>query len=533
MPMNRTKGKVRAAYYMTAIKENRMRLLKMPTMLPVLAAMAALAAFPALGRALAYSGPTPVGYEPRFEPAPCPEEFPLPKAARCGFLVVPENRGKPASRTIRLAVAIVPAVAKEPAPDPLVHLTGGPGGVAIAESQRLVAAGFNQNRDLILMNQRGTFLSEPALTCPVIDAFNRRLLGLRYDAESTQRLHVAATRACREELVARGVDLGAYNTTENAADFADLRRALGYEQYNVFGVSYGTDLALRLINDHPEGIRSIILDSTVPPHVVSLPEFWPNARDGFQNLFRACFAQADCRTSFPRLEETFTQLVQTLESQPARTTVTDPQSGEPIDVVIDGGALANWLVAMSFETPSYKDVPSWIAELAAGKSESIATSRVGLVTAPGFVGYGLTFGAICSEWFPFGTEREVLAEGRQVLPRYPRSVLAQPPQFTYMFDDCRVWNVPAAPASVREPTRSDVPTLILSGTFDAVTPLAWAYAASETLPNSRIVQIPGVGHFVAPESACAQSVIASFLEQPDAPDTSCVASLKPLPFLTP
>jgi pimeloyl-ACP methyl ester carboxylesterase len=78
-----------------------------------------------------------------------------------------------------------------------------------------------------------------------------------------------------------------------------------------------------------------------------------------------------------------------------------------------------------------------------------------------------------------------------------------------------------------------VPTLILSGSFDAVTPLAWAYAAAETLPNSRVVEIPGVGHFVAPESPCAQSVIASFLARPDAPDTSCVASLRPPAFATP
>jgi pimeloyl-ACP methyl ester carboxylesterase len=138
---------------------------------------------------------------------------------------------------------------------------------------------------------------------------------------------------------------------------------------------------------------------------------------------------------------------------------------------------------------------------------------------------------VCREWFPFDSEREVLAEGRDVLPRYPRSVLAQPPQFTYMFDDCRVWGVPAAPASVREPAVSDIPTLILSGSFDSVTSLAWAYAAAETLPNSRIASIPGVGHFVAPESPCAPSVIASFLLRPDAADTNCVATLRPPAFV--
>jgi pimeloyl-ACP methyl ester carboxylesterase len=476
-------------------------------------------------------------YEPRFESAPCPTtpRLPVPvpalQNARCGFLVVPENRGRPEGRTIRLAVAIIPAIAQQPAPDPLVHLTGGPGGVAILEAQELVDAGFNRDRDLILMDQRGTFLSEPALTCEVIDRFNRQQVGLPLDARSTRRKHVAATRECRRDLVARGIDIAAYNTTENAADFADLRRALGYDRWNMFGVSYGTDLALTILRDHPEGLRSVILDSTVPPSVVALSEFWPNARDGFQNIFRACKAQARCRMSFLNLERTFTKLVRRLESHPVRTTVADPATGQPTPVVLDGGALANWLVTMSFYTPSFKDVPSWIAQLAAGDPQSIATLRLAQVTPPGFVGYGLTYGVICSEWVPFDNDREVLAQGRDALPRYPRSLLAQPPQFTYNFDDCRVWDVPPAPASVREPTVSDIPTLILSGSFDSVTPLAWAYAAAETLPNSRIASIPGVGHFVAPESPCAQSVIASFLLRPDAPDTNCVATLRPPAFV--
>jgi pimeloyl-ACP methyl ester carboxylesterase len=286
------------------------------------------------------------------------------------------------------------------------------------------------------------------------------------------------------------------------------------------------------MRDHPEGIRSVILDSTVPPSVVALPELWPNARDGFQNMFRACDAQARCRRSFPRLERTFTRLVRRLESDPVRTTVADPATGRPTPVVLDGGALANWLVSLTLATPPLKDVPSWIAELAAGDPQSIATLRLLLVAPPG-TGYGLQYGVVCSEWVPFDSQRRVLARGREVLPRYPRSVLAQPPQLAYMFDDCRVWDVPAAPASVREPAVSEVPTLILSGSFDSVTPLAWAYAAAETLPNSRIASVPGVGHFVAPESSCAQSIIASFLLQPDAPDMNCVASLRPPIFATP
>lgn len=103
---------------------------------------------------------------------------------------------------------------------------------------------------------------------------------------------------------------------------------------------------------------------------------------------------------------------------------------------------------------------------------------------------------------------------------------------SYMHDDCRVWDVPPAPAAFRWPVQSQIPTLILSGTFDAVTTLPWTRAAARTLPNATIVQIPGVGHFVVPESRCAQEVVATFLARPNTPDTSCVASLRPPTFVT-
>src|SRR5439155_5733048 len=119
-------------------------------------------------------------------------------------------------------------------------------------------------------------------------------VGLVYDAASTGRAQAVATRGCHRRLLQRGIDLAAYNTTENAADFADLRVALGIAEWNVFGVSYGSDLALTLMREHPQGTRSVTLDSVVPPHSVTLGGFWDNARRGFNNFFAACAAQRRC-----------------------------------------------------------------------------------------------------------------------------------------------------------------------------------------------------------------------------------------------
>lgn len=476
------------------------------------------------------------GATPRFEAAACPAELPpLPamKNARCGYLTVPENRRLPSDRAIQLAVAIISARSGGSAPDPLVHLTGGPGGLALLEAQTLVDAGFNRDRDLILIEQRGTKYSKPELTCPEIDRFQARLVGMPFDSVRATRAHLAATRACRERLRAEGIEVSAYNTIENAADVADLRRALGIAEWNVFGVSYGTELALTVLRDHPEGIRSVILDSVVPPSRVKLGQFWPNASTGFDHFFKACADQPRCRRAYPHLRDTFRRLVRRLERQPLRTKAADPITHKRRTVVLDGGALANWLVNRSFYTPTYTEVPGLIADLAAGRPQGIAESRLAGVTPPGYVGYGLAYGVTCSEWAPFGPQGEVLAAGKRVLPAYPSSVLSQPPQFTNMYGDCGIWDVPRAPVAIRAPTRSDVPVLLFSGSFDAVTPLRWARDAARTLSNSHVVSIPGVGHFAVPESPCAQSIAASFWDRPDAPDTRCARGLRPAPFTVP
>jgi pimeloyl-ACP methyl ester carboxylesterase len=219
---------------------------------------------------------------PRFESAPCPK---LPGAealakASCGYLFVPENRSRPVGRTIRLMVAKYPATSPEKRADPVVYLAGGPGDIAPLEVNGLIAADFIRDRDILVMSQRGTMFSEPALICESTDDFARELLGLRFYSEATKRAHLAATAACHRHLAATSADLSAYNSTESAADFADLRKVLGYAAWNVYGTSYGSYLAQTLMRNHPEGIRSVVLDSVLPT-TYTVAANWLNARDGF------------------------------------------------------------------------------------------------------------------------------------------------------------------------------------------------------------------------------------------------------------
>src|SRR6476661_1010908 len=306
---------------------------------------------------------------PRFEPARCPKLQGAEELAKasCFYLVVPENRGRPAGRTIRLLVAKYPARSAEKRPDPVVYLAGGPGDIAPLEVNGFIAADFIRDRDIYVVSQRGTMFSEPALTCAAEDNFARELLGLRFYSEATKRAHLAATQACHRGLAATGADLSAYNSTESAADFADLRKVLGFAAWNVYGTSYGSYLAQTLMRGHPEGIRSVVLDSVLPT-TYTIPENWQNTRAGFDNLFQACATETACNATHPHLEKTFTGLVNKLEAEPLTTTVSDPTTGEDLKVLLDGGALVDWLRNQNYDVPLLRAAPDRIDGLAAGRA---------------------------------------------------------------------------------------------------------------------------------------------------------------------
>ncbi|MFI1281466.1 alpha/beta fold hydrolase [Streptomyces sp. NPDC020858] len=484
------------------------------------------------------SSPAPLPGQPtpaapsRFVPGPCPkppEPIEALSDARCGFLEVPENRSRPGGRTIKLAVAVIPAVnPAKPPQDPVVFMAGGPGADTYDDIPFLVDSGLNKDRELIIMAQRGNLYSRPNLSCPEIDRFNAQAVGLRYGAQPAQQLMLKAVKECRDRLVAEGIDLSAYNTTENAADFADLRKALKLRQWNVYGYSYGSNLALTYLRLHPEGIRAFAIDSITPPRDVTLPWTWGSTAEGIRNIFEACAAEPACKDRYPDLPRTLTEQVRKLEAQPLTLDVVPPSGGKPVKVVLDGGALLDLIVAFN---PRPKDLPAALDELAEGNPERFAKARAaGSVQNVGAFAHGLTESVVCGEWAPGYSEPDVLNAGRKAFPGWPDTVLAQVPQLPFQYPACRIWNVPDRAAVQRVATVSSVPALVISGTFDVKTGASWARDVARNLTRSTSVLVPGIGHWVVPQSPCAQSVLASFFARPTAPDTRCVDDLKPGPF---
>lgn len=497
------------------------------------AALACLAAFvttpiSASSAAAQAAGPSPAA--PRFVPGACPkppEPIEALSKARCGFLEVPENRSRPGGRTVKLAVAVIPAAAEKPSADPVVFMAGGPGADTFDDIPFLMDSGLNKHRDLIVMAQRGNLYDQPNLACPEVDRFNEQAVGLGYDSQRAERLMLKAVKDCRGRLTAAGVDLSAYNTTENAADFADLRKALDIPKWNVYGYSYGSNLALTYLRLHPEGVRAVAIDSVTPPQVATLPWGWGSAAEGIHNIFQARGAArlqdpvprppphadgagAQAGGPPPDVERHPAERRKARQGRPRRRRAAEPDRRLH---------------------PRPKDMPAALDELSRGNPKRFAQARAaGSVQNVGAFAHGLTNSIACSEWAPGYSESDVLKAGRKAFPGWPDTVLAQVPQLPFQYPVCGIWNVPDRAKTQRVATVSSVPALLVSGTFDVKTGASWAKGVAHNLSRSTAIRVPGIGHWVVPQSPCAQRVLASFLARPTAPDTSCVDDLEPEPF---
>ncbi|MCC6615112.1 MAG: alpha/beta fold hydrolase [Anaerolineae bacterium] len=441
----------------------------------------------------------------------------------CGLLYVPEDRTDPDSATIELAFAILYA-AEDAQPDPVIYLAGGPGGNAVDELEAWVDIPYIQDRDLILLDQRGTGYSFPSLNCPEIE-------------ESEDN----ATQACRDRLVADGVNLQAYNSAENAADVADLRVALGYEEWNLYGISYGTRLALTVMRDYPEGVRSVTIDSVYPPEINSWEEYGQNTVETFATLFDACAVDSGCAASFPDLEGVFYAAVDDLNAQPAEYATIDPDTGNGIEVSLSGTELIDRLFQLMYSTDSIPYLPWMIYEVADGNYTALDDLETGAIFEQErrrqdvdediTDSEGMNLSVECQEEVGFLSEITAL----ESVPAEPAALAENSiSAIEQTFSDCRIWDVALGDAVETEPVVSDIPTLVAAGEFDPITPAKWAESAASHLSNSFFFVFPGGGHGVIDMNECSQGIMQDFLDDPtQEPDGSCIEAMGPVPWALP
>ncbi|MEM9402499.1 MAG: alpha/beta hydrolase [Pseudomonadota bacterium] len=474
--------------------------------------------------------PALVAAGPEFEFADCPFEVPQEtRDLKCGYLTVPENRAEPEVRTLRLAVAILESHSDSPKPDPLVFLDGGPGGATLQYVPARIDSPFwnryREDRDLIFLDQRGIGYSDPAF-CLELDVVltTAGFQGLSPDEQRREEL--AAVRACRESMLEKGIDFAHYNSATSAQDLADLRIALEVDEWNLFGVSYGTRLALVALREAPKGIRSVIVDSVYPPNA-SETRLHENFDRSLRLVFDRCATDLSCAEAFPSLEADFYAMLVALEAEPVELSMTDTQRFPDGRIVIDGSLMAAGIFQGLYDGRFVELLPLLVREVSAGNEDVLRALADGLVGDPHDVRRGLYLAVQCFE----ATGRVKSAAIEADRAAYPALRMWNEGR-----DDlalCDAWHAARAGEEFARPVQSDVPVLLVTGDYDPITPPGDARLASETLPNGTLVIVPGAGHAASPSRDCTQNLVREFLDAPERPlDTSCTSTFQAPKFVT-
>jgi pimeloyl-ACP methyl ester carboxylesterase len=486
--------------------------------------------------ATATSPPVPIVDEnivPRFDAAACAVPVPEGERVRCGYLSVPEDRarkgGGKGGAVIKLPVIILKSDSPQPAPDPVLRTLGGPG----ASSLRLIrgrrASPWLRERDVIIFEQRGTAYAQPALTCPEVDAARSDSARRHLDERASLAREVSAASACRARLAGQGINLAAYDSAASAADIEDLRRALGYRQWNLYGVSYSARLMLNVMRDYPQGVRSVVLESTLPPQVNYDEAGVDVAAATFDIMFQQCAEEPECAAAYPNLKERFYEIVRRANARPFEVTVKQPNA-QPgavgVTMQLRGNDVIEWAMdELASGGESIQKLPAEIFRLARGDAGALAAYAESKLS-PGGYAWGMRYSVWCREEMPFQSRQKIKAQSRRRDGLNGFKIQGALPSI------CDAWRVPPAARVENEPVTSDIPTLILAGEYDSYTPPAWARLAARTLKRSYFYELPGGGHGVGFGSRCAREAVAAFLNDPTrAPQVDCLASMTRVKFL--
>ena len=436
--------------------------------------------------------------------------------ARCGSYEVYENRATKKGRKISLNIIVLAATGEKREPDPLVYFAGGPGEAATIDAlkNRGAFAPIREHRDLLFVDQRGTGGSRP-LFCEFYNSADpQSYLGYFFPLDDVSK--------CRL-LLEDKADLTLYTTDIAIRDLDEVRAALGYEQLNLFGSSYGTRAALTYLKRYPQHVRTATLQGVAPPNLY-MPSDFPQGTDrALQGVIAECATDEPCNKAFPKLKDEVKSALAQFIKGPVEVEVEHPTTRNRIKVKLSRDLFAEAIRYMLYNPGATAQIPLAIHLAAEGNFSFVARNalmyRMFLVASGS---NGMYLSVTCAEDLPFikPGEGERLA-ANTFLGDY---------RLRQQREACLLWPRAKVEPDYADPVRSDVPVLILSGNLDPVTPPSNGEAVAKTLPNSLHLVVPHGAHgFGGLENVdCIIRIITDFVERGTSKgvDSACVNTMR-------
>jgi len=440
----------------------------------------------------------------------------LPAAyGRCATLTVPLDYADPDGANLDLYVARIPALTANPAADPVVLINGGPGGSAVDLYLQLRSAFdvLRRDRDIVLLEQRGTGRSLSGLDCDIPEDFEL--------ITSTQDEIRATVETCIAEFAH---DPRFFTTSVAVRDLDALRDALGVEQWNLYGVSYGTRVAQHYLRRYDARVRSVILDGVVPAELPLGPAIAADAQSALDAIFARCAAQPACAERFANLPAHFAELRTRFAAEPIGVTLPDPTTGETTDIELDASHLQGVVRLMSYNDATVALLPLLIDMTWQGRYAPLAAqAKLQIESVSESLGFAMHNSVVCTEdapWFPADNAPDAAALylGTTVVDGL-RAI-------------CESWPAGVIDDDFKAPVTSATPVLLLSGEYDPVTPPAYAeQVIAGGLARARHIVGAGQGHGLA-AVGCTARLMREFIDaaDPDAIDAGCLDREPPMPF---
>lgn len=463
-----------------------------------------------------------------WQPHPLPLKENIQDRIEFGYLAVPENHDIQNSREIFIAFTVVKSSSPDPLPDPVIILPGGPGYGASGFVDRILeqtpVKNLLEKRDLILVDPRGCGYSHPKICENLSDEdYIRRLTFAR--GEERNRLITKAMQECAGLIAESNADLHAYNSIQVAHDVEELRKNLGYEQWNLRGHSYGSWYGFVLMQQYPESVKSAVLSGPVPPEL-----FYDHHEQAIirslEELFAACKTDPDCNRNYPDIQTDLLKLLERLEKEPIPVPFMESES---YTAVITPALIVNGLYALLYLKNGIEIIPAFIHAMVEG-NDWIASNMAAYLVNEGMLSEDISqdmLTIIHSNDFEPDPENNtpavdspfLLAMKPDWLPRiaaerdYAWELIRQ----TYSRDS-KLWKT------------LDIPVLLISGQMDPITPPHGGEAMMNWFSNSTHHVIPGSGHY---PHADASLDYGRFYDNPDINiDIASISEVKPLDFVT-
>jgi pimeloyl-ACP methyl ester carboxylesterase len=441
--------------------------------------------------------------------------------ARCGTYEVFENRATKSGRKIKLKIVVFPATGPDKVADPLFYIPGGPGSSATEDAPYVAQelAKVRERRDLVFVDQRGTGGSNP-LNC---DFFNPS------DPPSYfgPYFPLADVRKCREQLEPKA-DLRLYTTHIAMDDLDEVRAALGYEQINISGASYGTRATQDYLKRHSMHVRTIVLQGVSPTGQLMPRDFPQHTERALNGVLDECAADAACSAAFPNLRAEAKAVLERLLRGPVEVEVKHPQTGAATRVAFSRDLAGEAIRYMLYQSGAASRIPLFLHLAAQGDFAPLAESALFYrqrIVATG--SNGMYLSVTCAEDLPWIRP----GEGE----RNAAHTFLGDYRLRQQRAACALWPRADIPEGYAEPTRADVPALILTGQWDPVTPPLYGDTAAKHLPNSLHVVVPHGGHGFGGLDGldCIQNLTADFVNRGTTRglDTSCVKNIRRRGFL--